>query len=195
MDSYIGKLRSIFSDFGRQGDWNRTLLLGNPAASLKVKQYLKEVTAEQLQARITPKQATPLFLDKLLLLSRHLEKRLLLPSLTPSEIFITARDQAFFKTLFFSGVRGRDLGQVKTSEIARFPDDNVFFYLITSGERLLEMDPQTSLVCAGTPTLLYAQLGQLRLTWPSRVNWVSFAPTDTYFALQTSRAMWSTSHF
>ena len=79
------------------------------------------------QAHITPKQATPLFLDKLLLLSRHLEKRLLLPSLTPSEIFITARDQAFFKTLFFSGDRGRDLGQVKTSKIARFPDDNVFF--------------------------------------------------------------------
>ena len=128
MDSYIGKLRSIFSDFGRQGDWNRTLLLGNPAASLKVKQYLKEVTAEQLQARITPKQATPLFLDKLLLLSRHLEKRLLLPSLTPSEIFITARDQAFFKTLFFSGDIGSDLGQVKTSEIARFPDDNGFLF-------------------------------------------------------------------
>lgn len=61
-----------------------TLLLGNPATDLKVKQYLKEVTAEQLQARITPKQATPLFLDKLLLLSRHLEKRLFLPSLTPS---------------------------------------------------------------------------------------------------------------
>lgn len=127
VDSYIGKLRSIFSDFGRQGDWNRTLL-GNPAASLKVKQYLKEATAEQLRARITPKHATPLFLDKLLLLSCHLEKRLLLPSLTPSEIFITARDRAFFKTLFFSGDRGSDLGQVKTSEIARFPDDNGFLF-------------------------------------------------------------------
>lgn len=128
MDSGIGKPRSIFNDFGRQGDWNRTLLLGNPATDLKVKQYLKEVTPEQLQARITPKQATPLFLDKLLLLSRHLEKRLLLPSLTPSEIFITARDQAFFKTLFFSGDRGSDLWYVKTSEITRFPDDDGFLF-------------------------------------------------------------------
>lgn len=109
MDSGIGKPRCIFNDFGCQGDWNQTLLLGNSATDLKVKQYLKEVTPEQLQARITPKQATPLFLDKLLLLSLHLEKRLLLPSLTPSEIFITARDQAFFKTLFFSGDRGSDL--------------------------------------------------------------------------------------
>ena len=58
VDSYVGKLRSIFSDIGRQGDWNRT----NPASDLLVKQYLKEVTAEQLRARITPKQAVPLFL-------------------------------------------------------------------------------------------------------------------------------------
>ena len=128
MDSYIGKLRSIFSEVGRQGDWNRTLLLGNPATDLLVKQYLKEVTAEQLQARVTPKQASSIFLDKLLLLSRHLEKRLLLTSLTPTDIFITARDQAFFKTLFFSGDRGGDLGQVKTPEIARFPDDNGFLF-------------------------------------------------------------------
>ena len=128
MDSYIGKLRSIFSDVGRQGDWNRTLLLGNPATDLLVKQYLKEVTAEQLQARVTPKQASPIFLDKLLLLSRHLEKRILLTSLTPTEIFVTARDQAFFKTVFFSGDSRGDLGQVKTPEIARFPDDNGFLF-------------------------------------------------------------------
>ena len=31
VDSYIGKLRSIFAEAGRERDWNRTLLLGNPA--------------------------------------------------------------------------------------------------------------------------------------------------------------------
>ena len=123
-----GFLYFLFSEVGRQGYWNRTLLLGNPATDLLVKQYLKEVTAEQLQAPVAPKQASPIFLDKLLLLSRHLEKRLLLTSLTPTDIFITARDQAFFKTLFFSGDRGGDLGQVKTPEIARFPDDNGFLF-------------------------------------------------------------------
>ena len=89
---------------------------------------MQEVTAEQLQARITPKQATPLFLDKLLLLSCHLERRLLLPSLLPSERFVSARDQAFFKTLFFPGDRGGDLGQIKTQKIARFPDDSGFLF-------------------------------------------------------------------
>ena len=125
-NSYIGKLRSIFAEAGRQGDWNRTLLLGNPAAEDLVKIYLKQVTAEQLQARVTPKQAVPLFPDKLLLLSNLLTKRHATPNLYPSERFVTARDPAFFKTLFYSGDRAGDLGQVKTAEIARFPDDNGF---------------------------------------------------------------------
>ena len=103
VDSYIGKLRSIFSDIGRQGDWNRTLLFGNPVSDLLVKQYLKEFTAEQLRTSIAPKQAVPLFAD------RQIEKGLLLSSLSPTEMFVTARDQAFFKALFFSGERGGDL--------------------------------------------------------------------------------------
>lgn len=128
VDSYIGKLRSILSEAGHQGDWNRSLLLGNPATDDRVKAYLKQVTAEQLQARVTPKQATPLFPDKLLSLSRHLDQRLVLPHLSPTEIFIIARDQAYFKCLFYSGDRAGDLGQVKTAEIARFPDDNGFLF-------------------------------------------------------------------
>ena len=126
VDSYIGKLRSIFAEAGRQGDWNRTLLLGNPAANDLVKIYLKQVTAEQLQGRVTPKQSVPYFPDKLLLLSNLLKKRLTTPNLSPSERFVTAHDQTFFKTLFYSGDRAGDLGQVKTAEIARFPDDNGF---------------------------------------------------------------------
>ena len=73
---------------------------------------------------LAPKQATSIFPDKLLLLSRHLEKRLLLPNLSPYEMFVAARDQAFFKCLFFPGDRVGDLGLVKTPEIACFPDDS-----------------------------------------------------------------------
>ena len=64
VDSYIGKLRAIFKDAGREGDWNTALSLGNPAASAEVKAYLKAFTSEQLQAAVTPKHATPLFLVK-----------------------------------------------------------------------------------------------------------------------------------
>ena len=63
VDSYIGKLRAIFNEAGRCGDWENSLQLGNPAASPQTKKYLKCVTEEQLRARMTPKQAIPLFLD------------------------------------------------------------------------------------------------------------------------------------
>jgi len=66
----LGKLRAIFRSIDGQGSWDATLGLGNPAASLPVKEYLKSVTAEKLQARITPRQATSLFLDKVLILYR-----------------------------------------------------------------------------------------------------------------------------
>ena len=128
VDSYIGELRSIFSDIGGQGEWNRTFLIGNPASDLLVQQYLKEFTDGQLQASIAPKKAVPLFADKLLLLSRLIEKRLLLSPLSPTGMFVTARNQAFSKALFFSGDRGGDLGQVKTLDIACFPDDNGFLF-------------------------------------------------------------------
>ena len=67
-------MRSIFSEADGQGDWNRSLHLGNSASDELVKLYPKQITAEQLQAHVTPKQGTPIFPDKLLLLSRHLEK-------------------------------------------------------------------------------------------------------------------------
>ena len=76
VDSYIGKLRSIFHANGRDGEWDRRLGLGNPAADKLVKDYLRLVTAEQLQARVTPKQATPFFVDKLTRLAEHLQRSL-----------------------------------------------------------------------------------------------------------------------
>ena len=61
VDSYIGKLRAIFHAVGRRGEWDLRLGLGNPTADSSVKDYLRLVTTEQLQALVTPRQATPLF--------------------------------------------------------------------------------------------------------------------------------------
>ena len=61
-------------------------------------------------------------------LSHILDKKLLSDKLSSIEMFVLMRDQAFFKTLFFSGDRAGDLGQVKTPEILRFPDgDGLLF--------------------------------------------------------------------
>ena len=56
VESLIGKIRAIFAAIGRQGEWESSLQLGNPASALdakSLKPYLKGFTAEQLQARIT----------------------------------------------------------------------------------------------------------------------------------------------
>jgi len=76
--------------------------------------YLKAFTAEQLQARIRVKQAVPLYLPKIHSLERFLTRKMNSPSISAQEIYILTRDQAFLKTLFFSGDRGSDLGNVKT---------------------------------------------------------------------------------
>ena len=140
VDSYIGKLRAIFHANGRDGEWDERLGLGNPAADKSVKDYLRLVTAEQLQARITPKQATPFFVDKLTQLALHLEKKLALEELSPIQRFIIARDQAYFKCVFFSGDRPADLGQVKVPEILRFPNDDGFLFNHIWGKTLRDGD-------------------------------------------------------
>ena len=58
--------------------------LGNPAASPEVQKYLKASTEEQLEARITPKQEVPLFLPKLLLLARFVNRKIAAHSINPS---------------------------------------------------------------------------------------------------------------
>ena len=63
-DSPIGKLRSVFNALGRSGDWDDRFGFLDPASHLSVKQCLKSVQTEQAQARVSPKQATPIFFDK-----------------------------------------------------------------------------------------------------------------------------------
>ena len=50
------------------------------------------------------------------------------PSVTPTNLFILARNQVFFKALFFSSDRGNDLGLVQTQEILRFPHNDGFLF-------------------------------------------------------------------
>lgn len=127
VDSYIGKLRAILHSIGRDGEWDKRLGLGNPASDKSVKDLLRLITAEQLQARVTPKQAAPFFIDKLTQLCLHLDGKLR-DTEKVIDRFVIARDQAYFKLAFFSGDRPGDLGQVKVPEILRFPNDDGFLF-------------------------------------------------------------------
>ena len=140
VDSYIGKLRAIFHDNGRVGDYDQRMGFGNPATHKSIKDYLRLITAEQLQARVTSKQATPFFVQKLVQLATYLDSRLQSPNLTPTQRFLYARDQAYFKAMFFSGDRPGDLGQVKVPEILRFPNDDGLLFNHIWGKTLRDGD-------------------------------------------------------
>ena len=128
----------IFHAIGREGEWDRRLGLGNPAEK-SVKDYLRVLTAEQLQARITPTQATLFFVDKLTQLSLFLDRRLGEAD-TPLHKFTIARDQDYFNTAFFSGDRPCDLGQMKVPEILRFPNDDGLLFNHIWGKTMREGD-------------------------------------------------------
>lgn len=90
VDSYIGKLRAVFKDAGREATGKALFALGNPAAPTAVQNYLKAFSSEQLQASVTPKHASPLFLSKLFDVSSSSvrEKGLLWVSLLPNSSFM-----------------------------------------------------------------------------------------------------------
>ena len=102
VDNLIGKLRSLFVDLGRGREWNELLGIGNPASHPSIKQYLTSIREEQAQARVTPKQATPLFFDKLQRLCLYLRDRALAAGqISPTQRYLLARDLAFFCLDFF----------------------------------------------------------------------------------------------
>ena len=80
---------------------------------------------------MTPKQATPFFVDKSTHLAEHLQ-RSLVNAKSNIERFIVAHDQAYFKTVFLSGDRPGDLRQVKI----RFPNDDCFLFNHIWGKHL-----------------------------------------------------------
>ena len=67
-------------------------------------------------------------MDKLSQLTAHIDRNLQFTTITPTQRFILARDQAYFKAVFFSGDRPGDMGQVKVPEILRFPNDDGFLF-------------------------------------------------------------------
>ena len=60
--------------------------------------------------------------------------------LEPHQVFLVARDQAFFKALFVSGDRAADLALVKTQEILRFPDNSGFLFIHLWSKSLRQRD-------------------------------------------------------
>ena len=123
VDSLIGKLRAIFNDHGRSGDWNHTLGSGNPASAPLLKKHLQCITLEQSSASVIPKQAVPLMFDKLACLCRYLNYKGFREKDAVSK-FLFTRDCAYFSILSHSGGRGGDIGLIKSNRLFELPDES-----------------------------------------------------------------------
>ena len=131
VDGFIGKPRAIFCDSGCGSEGNPILGLGNPAASVDLKRYLKTIRLEQSLTAVTPKQAKPVFSDKLSLMSRHISFRLKKPKkLSGSEISIQNRLD-IFNLLAITGDGAGDLGNLLFNQISYLPDNSGLYFYTT----------------------------------------------------------------
>ena len=79
-----------------------------------VKEYLKFVREEQAQQPLQPRQAVPLFYDKLTRLVAYLRGLIAEGSvLSPLNRYLLVRDITFFVINFYTGDRVSDLGRFK----------------------------------------------------------------------------------
>jgi integrase len=115
----VGQLRGIFSDMGKGACWDEVTQSGNPANSLLVKAYTKAIRQEQSKAHVQPKQAIPLFIDKLEAVCGYIDRQIDESGQKPS--YTLLRDQAFFKLQFFAGDRAGDLGRMLAQEVKVVP--------------------------------------------------------------------------
>jgi len=105
VDSYIRQLRAILRDHLETTTLPSTgETVPNPSAPPAVKQYLKEVTEEQLKARAIPKQAEPIFLCDLTALCQVIDNKLPSASTDPIHLYIYAGNLAYFKLHFFLAI-------------------------------------------------------------------------------------------
>lgn len=136
VDSLLGKLRAIFAEAGLGGEWDDRLGIGNPVSHPSIKNYLRLIKEEQAKARVCPKKAVPLFLEKLQMIAQFILTQLQTPGIPPISLYIYSRDLCFFTTDFFSGDRSSDLGRVLSREILFFPDSSGILFNHTFGKTL-----------------------------------------------------------
>lgn len=128
VDSYIGKLRSIFNKLGRVG-------MSNPLSHPTIKEYLKFVREEQAQQPLRPRQAVPLFYDKFVRLITYLRGRIAEGSgLSPLNKYLLVRDITFFVVDFYTGDRASDLGRLQADQVFRLKDREGFLLNFTFGK-------------------------------------------------------------
>lgn len=146
VDSLIGQVRAIFRDFGRGSDWNEILGIGNPAAAPIIKKYLAAIRLEQSLAAVCPKRAKPMFLIKLVLVTRHINYTCSNPRLTVLQKYTFLRDLTFFTLLAFSGDRAGDLGALQSNQMHWLPNKEGIIFSLVKGKTVDIRDPRVVII-------------------------------------------------
>lgn len=128
LDSLVGRLQAAFHQWASHRS--------NPCQSRQVNLYLRDVKQEQLQSRVQPKQAVPLFEDKLTKLVLFLDSLLQQEALDTASRFVLYRDRAFFALDMQAWMRGADLAHTLTGGILWFPDRSGWLFGYTWGKTL-----------------------------------------------------------
>ena len=122
IDSMVGKLRAFFNKMGRVNAYSPSDPLSNPCNSTFVREWVKAAFKEQRIARVTPRQAPPIFSTHLRLLAADISRRIaLLQDSAPlfPDKFCLYRDRCFFLIQWFAGDRAGDLGNAIGKEVSR----------------------------------------------------------------------------
>jgi hypothetical protein len=124
----VGRLQAGFHEWAPNWD--------NPCKARQVKMYLRDVKQEQVQSRVQPRQAVPLFEDNLTQLVLFMDSILLRSDLDTASRFTLLRDRAFFALDMQAWMRGADLPQTLTSGILWFPDRSGWLFGYNWGKTL-----------------------------------------------------------
>lgn len=138
ISTLLSQLKFIFEDMGRKGDWvdRGSVKYGNRVSSGLLDMYIQAIKLEQAQAHVSVKQAKPLFVDKLKKISAHINRNIQQEGLSPSQLFVYLRDQAFFKLQFVAGDRAHDLSMCLAQEVRQLPNDLGLVFCHTVGKTL-----------------------------------------------------------
>ena len=122
LDSMVGKLRAFFNGRGRVNAFSPYDSRSNPCHSTFVRDWVKAAFKEQRIARVTPRQAPPIFSTHMRLLAADIARRIALlhdsAPLFPDK-FCLYRDRCFFLIQWFAGDRAGDLGNAIGKEVSR----------------------------------------------------------------------------
>ncbi len=141
--SLVGQMRAIFCQEGRGELWDSVRNQGNPAAAGEIKKHIKCVGDETAMSHVTPKQARPMFIDKLRCMSQYLGEELSWEDISLKKRFVYLRDRAFFLVQFFTGDRCGDLAGILMQDMRKMRGDDGLVIRQTVGKTLRGGSAQT----------------------------------------------------